>query len=385
MALHTIAANKQWRDPAARAEYQRSMERVMRRFRNHPSIMMWGTTANWIGHEQDQNPRLIGTQAFAEQNTGEVTRTAAREQVAMMKKADPTRPIFFHHGTNIADFSTVNSYLNLIPLQEREEWLSEWAKRPDSQPWWAVEFGLPLDITLMRGRSNDVSVFVERLFTENMATYLGHDAYLRETDLMWHLNRNDFDDPAGENFRKSNLPRDVWPVGGYQHWFITRDKMGGLDFAYPPYQDFMTLFVRNTYRSWRTWGSTSLPMPWGFPARMKFAGDKDSKVKLPAFQPGRIGTWVEEVPQQAMWSVEGKQGEEAPITRAMREANSETLAWITGPAQAFTAKDHSFWAGSKLQKQVALLNDTRAPQRYKLRWTVRVGQKVVEARPPRVN
>jgi hypothetical protein len=91
-----------------------------------------------------------------------------------------------------------------------------------------VEFGLPLDITLMRGRSNDVSVFVERLFTENMATYLGHDAYLRETDLMWHLNRDDFDDPAGENFRKSNLPRDVWPVGGYQHWFITRDKMGGL-------------------------------------------------------------------------------------------------------------------------------------------------------------
>jgi hypothetical protein len=71
---------------------------------------------------------------------------------------------------------------------------------------------------------------------------------------------------------------------------------------------------------------------------MKFAGDKDNKVKLPPFQPGRIGTWVEEVPQAGDVVGRRQAGREAPITRAMREANSETLAWITGPAQAFTCQ-----------------------------------------------
>ena len=41
-------------------------------------------------------------------------------------------------------------------------------------------------------------------------------------------------------------------------------------------------------------------------------------------------------------------------------ADGPTLAYIAGPAEAFTAKDHSFRAGQTVQKQVALLNDTRS-------------------------
>jgi beta-galactosidase len=46
-----------------------------------------------------------------------------------------------------------------------------------------------------------------------------------------------------------------------------------------------------------------------------------------------------------------------------------------GDVAAFTAKDHSYFAGEKVRKQVALINDTRAPQKYSVRWGASVGDK----------
>jgi beta-galactosidase len=67
---------------------------------------------------------------------------------------------------------------------------------------------------------------------------------------------------------------------------------------------------------------------------------------------------------------------------ALRAGNSDTLAWIAGAAQAgdiaaFTAKDHSFYAGEKIRKQIALLNDSRKPQAYTLRWAATLNNKSV--------
>ncbi|HEY0009768.1 MAG TPA: hypothetical protein VGB55_13655 [Tepidisphaeraceae bacterium] len=67
---------------------------------------------------------------------------------------------------------------------------------------------------------------------------------------------------------------------------------------------------------------------------------------------------------------------------ALRANNNETLAWIAGPAQegdvaAFTAKDHAFYAGETVRKQIALLNDTRHGQKYPVRWTATLDGKSV--------
>jgi hypothetical protein len=47
--------------------------------------------------------------------------------LAYMKQIDPTRGSFIHQGV-IGDIWAVNSYLNFIPLQEAEEWMSAWAR-----------------------------------------------------------------------------------------------------------------------------------------------------------------------------------------------------------------------------------------------------------------
>ena len=68
-----------------------------------------------------------------------------------------------------------------------------------------------------------------------------------------------------------------------------------------------------------------------------------------------------------------------PGGKALFENNQATLAWICGPGglpnpgvagpdDAFTAKDHNFRTGQTIEKQVALLNDTRYRQKYSVRW-----------------
>jgi beta-galactosidase len=66
----------------------------------------------------------------------------------------------------------------------------------------------------------------------------------------------------------------------------------------------------------------------------------------------------------------------------MRANNGDTLAWIAGAAQtgdiaAFTSKDHSFFAGEEVRKQIALLNDSRTVQKYAVRWTATLNNKAV--------
>ena len=62
---------------------------------------------------------------------------------------------------------------------------------------------------------------------------------------------------------------------------------------------------------------------------------------------------------------------------ALKEINGPTLAWIAGPAGAYTAKDHHFSSGQKIEKQIVLINDTRQPQDFTAAWTATVGGKEV--------
>jgi beta-galactosidase len=63
---------------------------------------------------------------------------------------------------------------------------------------------------------------------------------------------------------------------------------------------------------------------------------------------------------------------------ALKEINGPTLAWIAGTAEAYTAKDHHFASGQKIEKQIVLINDTREPQDFTAEWAATVGGKQVD-------
>ncbi|HEX8832803.1 MAG TPA: glycoside hydrolase family 2 TIM barrel-domain containing protein [Abditibacteriaceae bacterium] len=300
--------------------YRAATERIARRYRNHPSIIIWGTSGNMFGGSLD--PAHVGNKAAArldesvrKTETGRVT-PRAEMGIGIIKAADPTRPVFIHNGGSVGDIYTINHYLNFIPLQEREEWLSAYAQKGD-MPLMYVEYGTPVSISVMRGRNGFQGAFnSENLLSEYTAIYLGNEAY--------KLEPADYRRRSAEIFQKDQT--HGWSLG-----------MRERDYA-PNWLKLQDLFMTNTWRSWRTMGISGGMIPWdnGY-ARLN----------------GKL-------------TVAGE---------ALRANNSETLAWIAGAAQtgdnaAFTAKDHSFFAGETIRKQIALLNDSRKVQKYSVRWTV---------------
>jgi beta-galactosidase len=310
--------------PAKLAEFQRLSGREMRRHRNHPSILMWGTSGNMFGPIMD--PSVIGQREASE--PGRLQRSPhmiepvklAQQGVDVLKAIDPTRPVFIHHGGATGDVYTMNHYLNMIPLQEREEWLSTYVVKGD-MPIMYVEFGTPVYATMMRGRNNYGNAQqTEPFMSEYVAAYLGRESYAFEPA--------DYRAQIVKQF-KGGQRYDGW------HW----DKT--MKFA-PSWLDLQQLFLTNTWRSWRTAGMTGGMIPWD-----------DAYAEL--------------------------DGKRTIAGEALARNNGPTLAWIAGPEETFTDKSRNFRPGQRVRKSVALVNDERHPTPYKL--TARVmlnGQQIAE-------
>jgi beta-galactosidase len=317
----------QWDKPEVRADFRRMMERQVRQVRNHPSVVIWGTSGNALGISTgDSDPWLLGMQNNTNVQERLDQRARVREAIRMVQKVDPTRAVFGHHSDN-GDVHTSNMYLNFLPLQEREEWLSHWAKAGD-KPWMAVEFGLPLYASLMRGRDGYTHQgHSEPFLSEWSAVYLGPEAYrlepaeYRDKIIAGRYKGGDLQREYDPHVRANGGDRIVTQSGSFQK--------------------LLDLFITNTWRSWRTLGVTGGMVPWHH--------------------------------------------DEHP---ALARVNGPSLAWIAGaggppdPARpaddrVFTAKDHSFRVGETIAKQIVLINDHRAPQPYQMRWTATIGGKIV--------
>lgn len=335
-------------DPAVMAEFRQRAERDMRRYRNDPAVVMWGSSGNYFGHEDDQDPRKVGQTAWLKADERWSRRAAmGRRGITAMKAIDPTRPVFTHMGAAVGDVFTTNMYLNLMPLQEREEWLSEWAKRGD-MPFMAVEFEMPIDLTLRRGRGSHVDANTsEPLVTEFAAIHLGPRAYELERP----------------GYRAAMLG-DAWRGG--DEW---RYGQPGIAME-PAAQQLFVENIHGLWRHWRTWGLSGGMIPWS--NGHATADDGSEMVPLP-WQPGQRGWWRPQVPARDLSPTASL----TPAGEAFRASNSDTLAWICGPAERFWTKDHAFRVGAKLTKSIGLVSDRRSPTVAQIAWSVHVGGTVI--------
>lgn len=336
-----------WDNPQAREEWTRLMKNEWRTFRNHPSIIIWASSGNIAGQTNDQAPRFLGrgVNAPAWKNslgTDALNRTAKLEEVVKtVKDIDSTRPYMYHQGALAGDIYSVNNYLCLIPLQEREEWLSDWAEHGD-RPFCSIEFGTPLSTTFYRGRDGFInSMPTEPLATEFMAAYLGQEAYA--------LERPAYRETIVSKYEKEQ--KWQWPDNSFMNFE-------------PNVQKLEELFIRNTWRSWRTMGITGGMVPWSSGHGFEDLGES---VKAPPFRAGARGIYTPLIQKDWLNPFGGPGVNVLPAGQALIANNSPTLAWIAGAAiagdnAAFTAKDHAFRQGEVIQKQIALLNDTRTAQ-----------------------
>jgi beta-galactosidase len=312
VAEYVLNANKYMIQTGGRIVWEQNRQRAldraavwMRHDRNHPSVVMWVAGFNFFNNAVDADPRHVGRRGWAQgDERWQRLLGFGKEMFDGLKTLDPTRVYYSHAGADTGDVYTMNCYLDLIPLQEREDWLSAWAERGE-MPIAMVEFGTPMDCTYRRGRHGfESNITSEPLLTEYAAIYFGTDAYTAE-------------EPKYRQYLRSLFR------GG----MLYQSSENKLD-EYANNHKIQQLFRVNTWRSWRTAGL-----------------------------PGGLRTWS--------W-----------MQDALKEVNGPTLAWIAGPSGAYTAKDHHFRPGQAIDKQIVLINDTRAPQDFTAAWTATVGGKL---------
>ncbi|MEC4806903.1 MAG: hypothetical protein SAJ12_08925 [Jaaginema sp. PMC 1079.18] len=352
---------EKWNRREGKAVWEAKLQQQMRRDRGEPAILMWANSPNFFGHSDDQNPRRIGIEDFAgglkdiENDRMAKLIPIGKDIIATIKKYDPTRPAMMHQGAAVGDVYALNSYLNLIPLQEREEWLSHWAENGE-MPYLVVEFGTPLHASIMRGRNGFGQVIhSEPLMTEYSAIYTGKEAY--------QLEKDDYRSKISEYFQENQQ---------YQNWQLQPE----VNFA-PAFQKVQDLFITNTWRSWRTYGISGGMIPWNEAHGWQATPEGKKWVNLADYAAGKRGPFPAKTYRYFFDYLSPTYYNLYPAAKALIANDSPTLAWIGGSKTAFVEKDHNYLAGDNLEKQAILINDTRSPQNYELTWQVEVAGNVI--------
>ena len=333
-------------------EWEKDFVREWRILRNHPSIVSFIAGFNRFSTELQRSPLCLGNGKRLSAPYGyEKERTDSGNRImAIMKKYDSTRPVTSHDSSGVGDYHTSNIYLNFIPLQERDEWLSEYVRTGD-RPYLAVEFGCPLTYSFMRGRVAGALYSSEPLVTEWCAVYLGPDAFRREDDSY-----------------RAEIP-DLLKPTLYTGWTIL-PKIHKYDIV----QDLLALFIQSTFRTWRTYGHSGGMIPWADAHGWDYP-DKTAKHPVVLNRNGGDTPIVSSVEERAYNRFSDKYINKAGYT--LLRNYGETLVWIAGKTANFAAKDHLYFPGESMEKQIAVINDTRHDLRYNLLCEVRVDGKTI--------
>jgi hypothetical protein len=361
-----------WKAPDAdrTGGYARHAEFYVRAAQNHPSVVFYCMSHNATGYSEDMNPDMTdGLKDPRDPWSLNNSRLALRAET-IVKRLDPGRIVYHHSSGNLGSMHTSNFYPNFAPIQELSDWFEHWATQ-GVKPLFTCEYGAPFtwDWAMYRGwykgqRSfGSAKVPWEFCFAEWNAQFLGDRAFriseMEKANLRWETRQ----------FRAGSL----WYRWDYPYEIGSR--------LFDDRQTVLAMYVTDNWRAYRTWGlSANSPWEYGHFWRPREGVDRGRKelkadwenLQRPGFSPDYIGERYERMDlafERSDWIP-------TAAGQALIRNNLPLLAYIGGKPARFTSKDHDFYPGEAVEKQIIIINNSRETVACDCTWSFGVPQAV---------
>jgi len=257
---------------------------------------------------------------------------------------------------------TTNFYTNMAPAQELDDWFEHWAAK-GVKPLFTCEYMVPCtwDWTMYRGwykgsrQFGSAVVPWEFCVAEWSSQFLGDRAYRigepEKKNLRWEA----------EQFRSGRL----WHRWDYPH------QVGST--VFDAQHEIIGAYLTANWRAFRTWGVSAIS-PWEhhFFWTLREGVDKSRKelkvdwdnLQRPGFSPDYVDGQYERMDMAYQYSdwIPTADGQ------AILRNNQPLLAYLAGKPGAFTSKDHNFYPGETVEKQLIVVNNSRKTVSYKYGW-----------------
>lgn len=330
---------------------------------NHPSVVMYATSHNATGYNEDMNPDLIdGIQDRRDQWAQNNVKKALRAE-AIIHSLDPGRIVYHHASGNLGALHAINFYPNFVPVQELSDWFGHWATQ-GVKPVFLCEYGAPFtwDWAMYRGwyrgqrEFGSAVVPWEFCLAEWNAQFLGDRAFaiseMEKQNLRWEA----------KQFREGKL----WHRWDYPH------QLGSKDF--PEREPVFARYYAANWRAFRTWG-VSANSPWEHDALFKLRPglNRNRREALPVDwtnlqRPGFSPDYQAERYERMDLAYERSDWVPTAGALALRRNNGPLLAYLGGKPARFTSQDHVFAGGEILEKQIIVINNSRRPVKCDCSW-----------------
>ena len=344
---------------------------------NHPAVVMYSMNHNALSYFGDTDPDLTDGRHNAEGKIGPRTdRNALRglKAQAIVERLDPTRVVYHHSSGTLGNMHTNNLYLDFVPVQERSDWFEHWATE-GVKPLMFCEYGVPWDInwTMYRGWYKGVRSWGSARLRWEFCTgewnsqFLGDRAFrlndADKTNLRWETKQWQ----AGREWFKWNYPFN--PSSPYSWGHKEQDEV-------------WAMYIRDNWRTFRTWG-ISARNAWGYSVFWELRnGAKRQRQNLNVDwsnlqKPGMSPDYFE-TPNDPAFDTAFPRSDWIPTkaAEALLRNNMPLLAYIAGKPAHFTTKEHNYLPGETVQKQVILINDSRATVDCDSSWSLGLPQPV---------
>jgi len=327
-----------WNDPATQKNLESRMAAVIRKWRNHPSNVIWFLSNNFLGYAWDYHPLKIAD-GYLPQHKWKKYETCL-EGVKILRKYDSSRPYFFQAGGNFGEIYTSNAYFCWWPQTERNAWPEVWS-RIGKKPLVIIETSFPYHSSFY---GMDLKYRGEKplFFFENLARYYGPEAYsaddpgmVRETEKTTCGKNGEiwYDAPGFQKLKSDLLAETVLYWRGFD--------LSGIC----PFAEIIYAFERNApYHSLHT------PKAWEVPEKdfRRFGWSPD--LRKIAYQ----SDMVHEKP--------------LPVAHALAKALAPKLVFIDGGADEPVDRTRNYKSGDTLEKRIVLINDTMNSVEFKGVW-----------------